>query len=194
MKKTIIILSIITSTVLIVIYLFRKYGFMNKLTKRFKYFDLKEFDSRALASDLGDKYTKNGKLYLVDSGKDNMDMTFVKKLDNARNIIEKEWNKNNPDNRIIFRINSGYRTQVYNDTLSGSVTNSSHITGLASDVSLSGYTDEQIKIILNALVRVGLNRFGMGKTYVHVDNDKSKTNPTVWNYGIGSISIDPFTA
>jgi len=196
MKKIIIISLVVIAALILLVYLLRRFNAlptMTALDKKLKFFRMDEFDSPAQATDTGEKYFKNGKQYLRGSGEVNMQMGFVKMLDKARKIIEDEWNANNPTQEIIFRVNSGYRTQGYNDSLSGSVPNSSHITGHAADISLKNYTDEQIGVVFNALNRVGFRRFGLGKTYVHVDNDASKNN-AVWNYGAGSISIDPLTA
>lgn len=196
MKKTYIIIVVVAILLVLTFVLLKKFNVIkigSMLDNRFKYFNMVEFDSRALASDTGEKYQKNGKQYLRNSGADNMDLSFIKMLDKARDIIEKEWNVNNPTERIVFRINSGYRTQQFNDTLSQSVPNSSHIKGMGADISLSGYNTQQQEIVLNALRRAGFVRFGLGKTYVHVDNDKTKPQNTVWNYGAGSIQLDPFT-
>lgn len=195
MKKIYIILIVVAIALILSVYLLKRFNIiksMSILDKRFRYFNIDEFDSPAQATDTGEKYNKNGRQYLRNSGADNIDLNMVKMLDNARHLIEKEWNENNPTKEIVFRINSGYRTQGYNDSLPQSVPNSSHITGKASDISLSGYDNEQMEVVVNALRRVGFSRFGFGRTYVHVDNDASKTQNTAWDYGSGSISIDPF--
>ena len=36
--------------------------------------------------------------------------------------------------------------------------------------------------ILDALIRVGFNRIGIGKTLIHVDNDTQKPTGVVWLY------------
>ena len=66
--------------------------------REIKYFDLSEFDS---PDD-------------TDSG-DNMDINFVRKLDEAREIAG-----------IPFKVNSGYRTPFHN-TMVGGVESSSHM-------------------------------------------------------------------
>lgn len=197
MKKIYIILIIVAVLLIISVVLLKKFNVIKSVSimdKRLKYFNMDEFDSPAQSNDTGEKYSKNGRQYLRNSGTDQMDGNFLKMLDNARDIVQKEWNDNNPAKKIVFRINSGYRTQGYNDSLEGSVPNSSHIGGKAADVSLAGYDNEQMEVVLNALRRVGFSRFGLGKTYVHVDNDANKSQNVTWNYGAGSISIDPFTA
>jgi len=196
MKKIYIILIITAILLIVSVVLLKKLNVIKSvsmLDKRLRYFNMDEFDSPAQATDTGEKYQKGGRQYLRNSGSENMDGNFLKMLDNARHMIEKEWNENNPAKKIVFRINSGYRTQGYNDSLEGSVPNSSHIIGKASDISLSGYDREQQEVVINALGRVGFTRFGLGKTYVHVDNDSAKPQNVAWNYGAGSIDIDPFT-
>lgn len=195
MKKVIVILVVIVVAGFIAS-LITGIGISEVIKKvtTMKFFDLSEFDSPAIATiDTNDElYEKNGKPYIKGSGLKNMKVSHLSMLDKAREQVEKEWNKNYPDKKIVFSINSGFRTQHYNDSLKDSVKTSAHVSGLASDISLAGYTDEQIKVVLKALVDAGFKRFGLGKTYVHVDNDPDKPTPAVWDYGYGSIDINPF--
>ena len=108
----------------------------------FKYFSFAEFNCPSLP----------------DSGK-NMDINFIYKLEHARELAG-----------IPFRITSGYRTAEHNQKVGG-VSNSSHLNGLAADIS----------IVLNALIKAGFKRIGVAKTFIHCDTDDSKPN-SVWTY------------
>ena len=103
----------------------------------------------------------------VGSGK-KMDSKFLEKLDYARHNAG-----------IPFKINSGYRTEARN-TLCGGRWGSSHKKGLAVDISYTGSRDRYL--ILNALMDVGITRFGIAKTYIHCDVDKQKDQDVIWLY------------
>lgn len=202
LKKVQILLIVLA--VVSVIYLISKVDKNNKIrnfltSNNYKYFDYSEFDTPAVqgVDNSGDIYEKNGKSYVKNSGLKNMDTTFLNMLDKSRDIVEKEYNSVNPNSKIVFRINSGYRSPAYNDWLDNNTTyqvakTSSHMGGLASDIDVSTYSTEQIKVILDSLVRSGFNRFGLGQNFIHVDNDTGKTQNISWNYGTGSINLDPF--
>jgi len=115
-----------------------------------KYFTLDEFDCPSLPN----------------SGK-NMDTNFLTKLEEAREIAG-----------VPFKITSGYRTKEHNEAVGG-VPNSSHLIGVAADVSVSSGHDRYV--ILNALIRAGFKRIGVAKTFIHCDTDDSKPN-SVWTY------------
>jgi len=115
-----------------------------------KYFTLDEFDCPSLPN----------------SGK-NMDTNFLTKLEEAREIA-----------CVPFKITSGYRTKEHNEEVGG-VPNSSHLIGVAADVSVSSGHDRYV--ILNALIRAGFKRIGVAKTFIHCDTDDSKPN-SVWTY------------
>ena len=115
-----------------------------------KYFTLDEFDCPSLPN----------------SGK-NMDTNFLTKLEEAREIAG-----------VPFKITSGYRTKEHNKEVGG-VPNSSHLIGVAADVSVSGGHDRYV--ILNALIKAGFKRLGVAKTFIHCDTDDSKPN-SVWTY------------
>lgn len=90
-----------------------------------------------------------------------MNTAFVFRLDEAREIAG-----------VPFHINSGYRTPYHNKKVGG-VDNSSHKKGLAVDIRANNDNDRQK--ILHALYVVGLGRrIGIAKTFIHVDDDKSK--------------------
>jgi len=121
--------------------------------REIKYFDLSEFDS---PDDTG-------------SG-ENMDLDFVRLVDEARETAG-----------VPFKITSGYRTLKHN-TAVGGVKNSSHtnIPCNACDISILNSSD-RYKII-DSLLKVGINRIGIGKNFIHCDTDKKKSPNIIWHY------------
>ena len=97
----------------------------------------------------------------------NMDSNFLAKLEEAREIAG-----------VSFIITSGYRTKEHNEYVGG-VPNSSHLIGVAADISVSSGADRYI--ILSALIKAGFRRIGVAKTFIHCDTDDSKPN-SVWTY------------
>ena len=102
------------------------------------------------------------------SNLDKMDKEFLIKLDRAREVAQ-----------IPFKINSAYRTPEHNAKIGGKP-NSSHLKGLAVDISVTN--SRQRFIVLKALIQVGFNRIGIAKNFIHVDDDKSKDSEVVWLY------------
>jgi len=99
---------------------------------------------------------------------DKMDKTFLLRLDEARERAG-----------IPFIINSGYRTPEHNAKIGGKP-NSSHLKGLAVDISVTN--SRQRFIILNALLDVGFTRIGIADTFIHVDLDSEKSKEVIWTY------------
>ena len=97
-----------------------------------------------------------------------MDKDFLYRLDTARGI-----------SGIPFKINSGYRTENHNTIVGGRV-GSSHKKGLAVDIGYYGSRERYL--IINALMQVGITRFGIAKTFIHCDVDKSKATDVIWLY------------
>ena len=99
---------------------------------------------------------------------DKMDPDFLSALDEARELAG-----------IPFRINSAYRTPEHNAKIGGKP-NSSHLKGLAVDISV---TDSRSRfIVLKALIEVGFNRIGIADTFIHVDDSKDKSQQVIWTY------------
>tara|TARA_B110000046_G_scaffold74671_1_gene82765 strand:+ start:2496 stop:2915 length:420 start_codon:yes stop_codon:yes gene_type:complete len=121
--------------------------------REIKYFDLSEFDS---PDD-------------TDSG-DNMDINFVRKLDKAREIAG-----------IPFKVNSGYRTPFHN-TMVGGVESSSHMNIPCCAVDIKAEDSRTRFIIISAAIQVGINRIGIGKNFIHLDADKTKSQDVTWHY------------
>jgi len=104
---------------------------------------------------------------LKDSG-DKMDLLFLLRLDQCRDLAG-----------IPFKITSGYRTEEHNKKIKG-VKDSSHTKGLAADILAS--TSQERYIIINAAIKVGFKRIGIGSTFIHLDTDTSKTQEVMWDY------------
>ena len=99
---------------------------------------------------------------------DKMDKTFLLRLDEARERAG-----------IPFIINSAYRTPEHNAKIGGKP-NSSHLRGLAVDISVTN--SRQRFIILNALLDVGFTRIGIADTFIHIDLDNEKSKEVIWTY------------
>ena len=98
---------------------------------------------------------------------DLMQPIFLDKLQQARKTA-----------KVGFKINSGYRTESHNKRLKASKT-SSHLNGWAADIKCeSGGVRWGI---LNALIKAGFRRFGIGKYFIHVDCSPDKP-AAIWHY------------
>ena len=97
----------------------------------------------------------------------NMKKDFLTKLDKARAIAD-----------VPFKITSGYRSKETNKRVGG-VSTSSHLKGLAADISCKDSSTRQK--IVNALIQAGFTRIGIADTFIHCDTDKDK-NDAIWLY------------
>ena len=102
----------------------------------------------------------------IDDG--NMNKEFLLRLDEARERAG-----------IPFVINSAYRSPEHNAKIGGKP-NSSHLKGLAVDISVTN--SRQRFIVLNALLEVGFTRIGIADTFLHVDLDSEKSKDVIWTY------------
>jgi zinc D-Ala-D-Ala carboxypeptidase len=98
----------------------------------------------------------------------NMKPSFMRKLKKARDYAG-----------VPFGINSGHRTPKNNKKVGGKK-DSSHLDGWAGDISCT--SSRQRAKIIPALIRAGFNRIGIGKTFIHVDNDPKKPKDVFWMY------------
>ena len=80
---------------------------------------------------------------------------------------------------IPFIVLSGSRCEKHNKA-EGGKEESSHLVGFGSDIAAEN--DEKRFIILRALVIVGFSRIGIGKSFIHVDNDPTKNRKRLWLY------------
>lgn len=99
---------------------------------------------------------------------DQMDTDFLNQLDEARSYSVVPW-----------IITSSYRTVAYSQKKGYSIT-SSHTKGLAVDISAPNSTTRWE--IVNALLKAGFNRIGIGEDFVHVDMDTDKAPNVIWTY------------
>jgi uncharacterized protein YcbK (DUF882 family) len=97
-----------------------------------------------------------------------MDKAFLDMLDEVRDKYDKPIN-----------INSGFRTPAHNEAVGGK-NDSSHLLGLAADISCNKSKDRFD--LINCLLDVGINRIGIASTFIHVDIDKNKTQNVIWTY------------
>lgn len=97
-----------------------------------------------------------------------MDEKFMHRLEAARVIAG-----------IPFVINSAYRTVDYEKS-KGRDGTSSHTKGLAVDIKTDNSRERYI--ILDALIRTGFHRIGVGDNFLHVDDDPGKDSRVIWDY------------
>lgn len=117
-----------------------------------EFFKLSEFDSPDIPN--------SGKMY--------MDSSFLYLLTEARIIAG-----------IPFKINSGFRSISRNQKVGGTK-DSSHTKGYAVDIRTNS-SEERFKII-DAALKVGITRIGIGERFVHLDNDPTKPKNVIWDY------------
>lgn len=80
-----------------------------------------------------------------------------------------------------YTFNSVYRCKRLNTAVGGK-SNSSHLRGLAVDISTRGLSESQIDRLVQDLIAKGFFRIGLGKTLIHADIDKSLPYPAVFLY------------
>lgn len=83
---------------------------------------------------------------------------------------------------VPFIVTSSVRCEKHNRAVGGSET-SSHLAkpfSFALDTAVSCAT--QRHIILSALLEAGFNRIGLGKNFIHVDDDPTKPPNCIWMY------------
>lgn len=97
-----------------------------------------------------------------------MDPELIRMLNLARHIDGKAW-----------KVNSGKRSKEYNAQVGG-VASSAHITGKAVDISAT--TGIRKFEVVTAAYLAGFNRIGINKSFIHLDVDNSKPNPSIFLY------------
>ena len=98
-----------------------------------------------------------------DMQKDHMDMLFKARIRAS----------------IPFIVNSGFRCAWHNNNEGGSVT-SDHLTGYGTDIQAK--SGRARWIIFNALLSVGFNRIGIGRTFIHAGSDPANPEKVIWAY------------
>ena len=104
---------------------------------------------------------------ILGSGK-NMNEEFLHMLDAARKIYSKP-----------MHVNSGYRSEAHNKKVGG-VSSSSHLKGLAADISCKNSNERFY--MLQAFIKAGFKRIGVADSFIHIDNDKDKSQNVIWTY------------
>jgi uncharacterized protein YcbK (DUF882 family) len=76
---------------------------------------------------------------------------------------------------------SSYRSQAYNAAINGAATKSYHMSFMALDIAVSGYSPKQIHALLLAKRNKGLFKGGLGlyNTFVHID---TRGHNAGWNF------------
>lgn len=97
-----------------------------------------------------------------------MDAGFLATLDKIREAAG-----------IPLVINCAYRSRQH-DLAKGRSGNSAHTKGLAVDIRCNTSANRQK--IVRAAIACGINRIGIGKTFVHIDADKSLPQNVMWDY------------
>lgn len=78
-----------------------------------------------------------------------------------------------------FNITSGWRCPKHNAEVGGKP-ESAHTTGEAADIAATG-AREKFKIV-NGLLQAGFTRIGIGKGFIHADDDETKDPEVIWLY------------
>lgn len=101
-------------------------------------------------------------------GENYVDPHFLEMLDEARERAG-----------IPFHVTSGYRCAMHNRA-EGGVKASAHTKGLAADIAVNNGSERFA--VVRAAMSVGFTRVGIGRTFIHIDNDPSLPDGVVWLY------------
>lgn len=101
-------------------------------------------------------------------GSNDMDDSLLIRLQSGRTLAG-----------IPFIISSGYRCEEHNKEVGGKW-DSSHLSGFAVDIAYPNSYD--MLVILRAVLDIGFQRVGIGKDFIHVDNDPFKPGDIMWTY------------
>ena len=77
-------------------------------------------------------------------------------------------------------LNSAYRCPRHNIKVLGSSMYSSHMDGWAVDIRAR--SDATKYELMEILMRLGVSRFGVRKTFLHIDIDPDKNPKRIWGY------------
>lgn len=80
---------------------------------------------------------------------------------------------------IPFKITCSFRSRAY-DLTQGRSGNSAHTKGRAFDIKAT--SNRQRFKILQAAILCGWTRIGIGKNFIHLDNDPTLPQQVVWHY------------
>ncbi|HET8689242.1 MAG TPA: D-Ala-D-Ala carboxypeptidase family metallohydrolase [Methanosarcina sp.] len=101
-------------------------------------------------------------------GQNQMIPETLDRIDKAREIAN-----------VPFKVTSGYRCVAHNAAVGGK-SEGAHTTGHAVDIEAS--VSPNRFLIVDALLKVGFNRIGIGKTFIHADDDPTKPPKVMWEY------------
>lgn len=99
---------------------------------------------------------------------DDMDPAFLDLLDDVREAAG-----------IPLVLNCAFRSKAW-DLAKGRSGNSAHTRGKAVDIRCTTSTN-RLKIV-KAAILCGIKRIGIGKNFVHLDNDASLSQNVMWHY------------
>ena len=114
------------------------------------------------------EYVKREELDCPCCGMNNTRPSFLKKLNKARLYAG-----------IPFVINSGCRCKKHNDAVGGAE-DSDHMIGGGADIRCSSGLERFI--IVNALIKAGITRIGVAKSFIHAGENPSKKGSVIWTY------------
>ncbi len=86
---------------------------------------------------------------------------------------------------VLKNINSGVRTPSHNAKVGG-VFSSSHKIPICKAVDISTPSKFNQERLVSAAKSIGFKRIGIGKTFVHLDIDDSKSQYVAWGYPSGT--------
>ena len=104
-------------------------------------------------------------------GKADMDPTFMDDLENIREYIGEP-----------FIVTSAYRCPEYNNEVSTTGLTGPHTTGKAIDIKANSSLKYSI---ISAAGYVGMIRFGIGKSFIHIDSLRKEdgfSEAVMWTY------------
>lgn len=93
-------------------------------------------------------------------------------------IIEKEIGQS-------LQVTSGARCPKYNATIKGAIPGDAHTSSEAIDVAVDFSSPAGRELgsrIIIAAVKAGIKRFGIAKTYIHMDSAATLPTPRMWLY------------
>lgn len=99
---------------------------------------------------------------------EDMDGEFLEILDRVREAAG-----------IPLVLNCAYRSKAHEKS-KGRTGNSAHTRGKAVDIRCNSNAN-RMKIV-SAALEVGISRIGIGRNFIHIDNDESLTQGVIWHY------------
>lgn len=101
-------------------------------------------------------------------GQVEMNENFIFKLDSIRELAD-----------VAMPVSSGWRCYKHNLSVGGKPT-SSHRFGYAVDIRVASSRTRYL--LLEAALKLGIPRIGLGKDFIHLDVDPNKPGSLIWTY------------